>query len=161
MRKRYSRSYTVLSFLTMFSYREQPSGSRFFASYTGCAALQKRTILVGLTSARQNAPILRKFLANSELPKRDDRGVGTYAKASILPISRRGGRLCPPAGCTGFPGNPRRIRSCPPGGAQPCPLPAAFASRVYLKTHDVTGSEGFLRCARHFFAGILTYFKEK
>ena len=33
-------------------------------------------------------------------------------------------------------------------------------SRVYLKTHDVTGSEGFLRCARHFFAGILTYFKE-
>ena len=34
-------------------------------------------------------------------------------------------------------------------------------SRVYLKTHDMTGSEGFLRCARHFFAGILTYFKEK
>ena len=33
--------------------------------------------------------------------------------------------------------------------------------RVYLKTHDVTDSEGFLRCARHFFAGILTYFKEK
>ena len=32
-------------------------------------------------------------------------------------------------------------------------------ARVYLKTHDVTGSEGFLRCARHFFAGILTYFK--
>ena len=29
-----------------------------------------------------------------------------------------------------------------------------------LPTHDVTGSEGFLRCARHFFAGILTYFKE-
>ena len=26
MRKRYSRSYTVLSFLTMFSYREQPFG---------------------------------------------------------------------------------------------------------------------------------------
>ena len=34
-------------------------------------------------------------------------------------------------------------------------------TRVYLKTHDVTGSEGFLRCARHFFAGILTYCKEK
>ena len=31
---------------------------------------------------------------------------------------------------------------------------------MYLKTHDVTGSEGFLRCARHFFAEILTYFKE-
>ena len=37
----------------------------------------------------------------------------------------------------------------------------AIVFRVYLKTHDVTGSEGFLRCARHFFAGILTYFKEK
>ncbi len=29
MRKRYSRSYTVLSFLTMFSYREHPSESTF------------------------------------------------------------------------------------------------------------------------------------
>ena len=29
MRKRYSRSYTVLSFLTMFSYRELPSGDAF------------------------------------------------------------------------------------------------------------------------------------
>ena len=36
MRKRYSRSYTVLSFLTMFSYREQPSGWRFF--YVAVAA---------------------------------------------------------------------------------------------------------------------------
>ena len=40
-------------------------------------------------------------------------------------------------------------------------LTRVFLSRVYLKTHDVTGSEGFLRCARHFSAGILTYFKEK
>ena len=32
---------------------------------------------------------------------------------------------------------------------------------VYLKTDDVTGSEEFSRWARHFFAGILTYFKEK
>lgn len=30
MRKRYSRSYTVLSFLTMFSYREHPSGRPVF-----------------------------------------------------------------------------------------------------------------------------------
>ena len=30
MRKRYSRSYTVLSFLTMFSYRELPFGLLFF-----------------------------------------------------------------------------------------------------------------------------------
>ena len=36
---------------------------------------------------------------------------------------------------------------------------SSSSSRVYLRTHDVTGSEGFLRCARHFFAGILTYFK--
>ena len=33
--------------------------------------------------------------------------------------------------------------------------------RVYLRTEDVPGSEDFSRCARHFFAGILTYFKEK
>jgi len=32
---------------------------------------------------------------------------------------------------------------------------------VYLKTLNVTGSEEFLRWARHFSAGILTYFKEK
>lgn len=31
MRKRYSRSYTVLSFLTMFSYREQPFGRPLFS----------------------------------------------------------------------------------------------------------------------------------
>ena len=37
MRKRYSQSYTVLSFLTMFSYREQPSGFAFFdGGKTGC-----------------------------------------------------------------------------------------------------------------------------
>ena len=30
-----------------------------------------------------------------------------------------------------------------------------------MKTPNVTGSEKFLRWARHFFAGILTYFKEK
>lgn len=35
MRKRYSRSYTVLSFLTMFSYRELPSADLFFLRKTG------------------------------------------------------------------------------------------------------------------------------
>ena len=44
-------------------------------------------------------------------------------------------------------GSSRGGRFCPP--------------RVYLKTPNVTGSEEFSRCARHFFAGILTYFKEK
>ncbi len=39
--------------------------------------------------------------------------------------------------------------------------PGAFFVGVYLKTDDVTGSEEFSRWARHFFAGILTYFKEK
>ena len=39
--------------------------------------------------------------------------------------------------------------------------PLGNLSRVYLKTPNVTGSEEFLRWARHFFAGILTYFKEK
>ncbi len=33
MRKRYSRSYTVLSFLTMFSYREQPFTAPSLQSY--------------------------------------------------------------------------------------------------------------------------------
>lgn len=33
MRKRYSRSYTVLSFLTMFSYRELPYGALFFLKF--------------------------------------------------------------------------------------------------------------------------------
>lgn len=33
MRKRYSRSYTVLSFLTMFSYRELPFADSLFFCY--------------------------------------------------------------------------------------------------------------------------------
>ena len=37
MRKRYSRSYTVLSFLTMFSYREQPFGVSFLLVWDGVA----------------------------------------------------------------------------------------------------------------------------
>lgn len=35
MRKRYSRSYTVLSFLTMFSYREHPFGGGFLGLTDG------------------------------------------------------------------------------------------------------------------------------
>ena len=48
MRKRYSRSYTVLSFLTMFSYRELPFGIAFLfelcytAFSTGAISLSKR-----------------------------------------------------------------------------------------------------------------------
>ena len=46
-------------------------------------------------------------------------------------------------------------------GANRCPEFDSKDLRVYLKTPNVTGSEEFSRCARHFFAGILTYFKEK
>ena len=56
---------------------------------------------------------------------------------------------------------PFGVGPCKRGGSPDANLVAVGESRVYLKTHDVTGSEGFLRCARHFFAGILTYFKEK
>jgi len=31
----------------------------------------------------------------------------------------------------------------------------------YLKTGNVTGSEGFFRCASHFYAGILEVFQGK
>lgn len=37
MRKRYSRSYTVLSFLTMFSYRELPLGGSLLVQGFCCA----------------------------------------------------------------------------------------------------------------------------
>ena len=52
MRKRYSRSYTVLSFLTMFSYRELPFGACFLlclliaAQIGGLIALDAGTELV-------------------------------------------------------------------------------------------------------------------
>ena len=47
MRKRYSRSYTVLSFLTMFSYREQPFGSLLFLLYL---FLRKEALQDGILS---------------------------------------------------------------------------------------------------------------
>ena len=42
--------------------------------------------------------VLREFTA----AHREDRGVRPYGKASTAHVSRRGGRLCPPAGYTGF-----------------------------------------------------------
>ena len=41
MRKRYSRSYTVLSFLTMFSYRELPFGGLFQKCYAAEAGADR------------------------------------------------------------------------------------------------------------------------
>ena len=43
MRKRYSRSYTVLSFLTMFSYREHPFGCCFFGA---CGRIRTGDLLI-------------------------------------------------------------------------------------------------------------------
>ena len=49
MRKRYSRSYTVLSFLTMFSYREQPLSLPFFSFYFVILRIEQQLLdLVGL-----------------------------------------------------------------------------------------------------------------
>ena len=147
--------------LILLSYQQGASGSRFFCVLYGVRCTPKTYNLGGVHIGPAECTDFTKIFGEFVTSQTGRQRRRHLRRASILPISRRGGRLCPPAGCTGFPGNPRRIRSCPPGGAQPCSLPAAFASRVYLKTHDVTGSEGFLRCARHFFAGILTYFKEK
>ena len=50
------------------------------------------------------------------------------------------------------------LSGCPAGARK---WRISYFARVYLKTPNVTGSEEFLRCARRFFAGILTYFKKK
>ena len=42
MRKRYSRSYTVLSFLTMFSYRELPFSVSFFIGAKALCCADRR-----------------------------------------------------------------------------------------------------------------------
>ena len=49
MRKRYSRSYTVLSFLTMFSYRELPFGGLFFLAYGAGGEKDRRTAVFSIT----------------------------------------------------------------------------------------------------------------
>ena len=71
------------------------------------------------TSARQFAPFLRKSPANSRLPKGPTE---SSAPTTILALSCRGGRLCPPADRTGFYGNLRRIRGCPAGRCGHRPL---------------------------------------
>ena len=59
MRKRYSRSYTVLSFLTMFSYRELPFVMSFFLSggFNSDIFGQGPQIVAG---ANERAPIYKK-----------------------------------------------------------------------------------------------------
>ena len=53
------------------------------------------------TSTRQIAPFLRKSAANSQLP---DGPTESSAPTTTLRTLCRGGRLCPPAGCTDFTG---------------------------------------------------------
>ena len=57
MRKRYSRSYTVLSFLTMFSYREQPSGRSLFA-FTPSPPLPINLPAAPFASGKEKAAIM-------------------------------------------------------------------------------------------------------
>ena len=54
------------------------------------------------TSARQNAPYFTGIFGEFVTSQWADRVVGPYGKASTAHVSRRGGRLCPPAGYTGF-----------------------------------------------------------
>ena len=71
------------------------------------------------TSARQFAPFFRKSPANSRLPKGPTE---SSAPTTTLALSCRGGRLCPPADCTVFYENLRRIRGCPRGRCGHRPL---------------------------------------
>ena len=54
------------------------------------------------TSTRQIAPYFTGIFGEFVTSQRADRVVGPYGKASTAHISRRGGRLCLPAGYTGF-----------------------------------------------------------
>ena len=54
------------------------------------------------TSTRQNAPYFTGIFGEFVTSQWADRVVGPYGKASTAHVSRRGGRLCPPAGYTGF-----------------------------------------------------------
>ena len=56
MRKRYSRSYTVLSFLTMFSYRELPSVSCFLLDYSVCVTLLFRFCIYACFALSRDLP---------------------------------------------------------------------------------------------------------
>ena len=79
------------------------------------------------TSARQNAPFLRKSTANSQLPNGPTESSAPTSALSIL-FRCRGGRLCPPGRMHRFYGNLRRIRNFPMGRCGHRPL------RLYWKT---------------------------
>ena len=74
--------------------RSQPSATK---ERYGCGSAACR-----YTSARQNAPVFMELCVEFVSAKWADRVVGPYGKASTAHVSRRGGRLCPPAGYTGF-----------------------------------------------------------
>ena len=54
------------------------------------------------TSTRQDAPVFMVICGEFATSHRADRVVGPYGEISIHSYPCRGGRLCPPAGCTGF-----------------------------------------------------------
>ena len=63
------------------------------------------------TSARQDAPILRKSSANSQLPNGPTESSAPTERLQSLPVSRRGGRLCPPGRMHRFCRNLWRIHT--------------------------------------------------
>ena len=69
MRKRYSRSYTVLSFLTMFSYREQPSAALFFfnQSHASNAWLWLKKITLRIENTQSDLKFSRNYFLISPL----------------------------------------------------------------------------------------------
>lgn len=98
MRKRYSRSYTVLSFLTMFSYREQP----FLGTASGNTMPDKfaRSGLTAVKSEKVDAPVIQEFPISLECKVVEDKTevyghhvlgeiVGVLADESVLDESGR------------------------------------------------------------------------
>lgn len=68
MRKRYSRSYTVLSFLTMFSYRELPFEEAFYRGKDPTSQEASPTVNPTLPSGIDPS-LLKKISDNPDLLK--------------------------------------------------------------------------------------------
>ena len=95
MRKRYSRSYTVLSFLTMFSYREQPLGAFSVLAlpiFPGASARQVSWAEASLTDLSRDGRPSRFSSINQTQVKRKDTLLGAF---SVLALPIFPGRLQP------------------------------------------------------------------
>ena len=64
----------------------------------GCAS----KLACGYRIGPAECTVYTRIFGESATAKWADRVVGPYGETSISPYLRRGGRLCPPAGCTGF-----------------------------------------------------------